>query len=310
MTATIAAPPPAALAPQTAWAAGSLNSRNGAQRLLFGQMHEDHEIERAAFAGKPRIFCISSAGDTAQVLASGGHQVVACDINPVQLAYAKQRVSGGPFVAGDAERAMQLTRRLMPLAGWRRAILREFLALADPAQQAAFWHAHLDTRRLCLGLDALLSSAALRLVYTPQLLSSLPPRFGEVLRARLARGFATHPNVANPYARALLLGEPIRVEPRPATFQRLEFILGDAAACLESLPPNSFDAFTLSNILDGAAPSYGRRLAQAVHRAAAPGALVVLRSFAEPPAGLAINHAARDRAMLWGVVDVRPARAF
>jgi hypothetical protein len=76
MTATVTAPP-LATAQQTAWAAGSLRSNNGPRRLLFGQMHEDPEIEREAFAGKPRVFCIASAGNTARHLANHGHQVVA-----------------------------------------------------------------------------------------------------------------------------------------------------------------------------------------------------------------------------------------
>jgi S-adenosylmethionine:diacylglycerol 3-amino-3-carboxypropyl transferase len=293
--------------PETAWQAGRLHSRSGPHRLLFGHIYEDVEIERAAFQGKRRVFCIASAGDTALKLAAT-HEVVACDINPAQLAYARRRAEGAPAETGDAERAMNFARTFMQLIGWSKDRIRTFLNLADVAEQISFWREHLNTRRFHIAFDALMSPAFLRAIYQPQLLTVLPPKVGAVLRSRLERTFAHHPNATNPYARALLLGECTN-DPPPKS-STIRFVPGDAASCLESSPAQSFDAFTLSNILDGADPSYRARLTQAIHRAATKDAFVVLRSFAEPPPNLTTNQAHRDRSILWGVVDVRKALEF
>ncbi len=292
---------------ETQWQSGRLGRAKGSHRLLFGHLHEDAEIERQAFQGNGRVFCIASAGCTAARLADE-HEIVACDINPVQLAYAERRARGAAAEVGDAERAMAFARFFMPLVGWRESVVRAFLSFSDITEQAAFWRAHLDTWRFRAGFDALMSPAILRAVYSPRFLSFLPANFGPVLRGRFERCFSLHTNATNPYARALLLGE-MNGEPWPKQ-PRVQFVLGDAASYLESCPAGFFEALTLSNILDGAEPSYRDRLTQAIRHASTEDALVVLRSFGEPPPDLVTNYAENDRSLLWGVVDVRPACSF
>jgi len=290
----------------TPWVRGRFDARAGPRRILFGRMYEDPSIELAAFRPGGRVFCIASAGCTAMAL-SARHDVVAIDINPHQLDYAAARLAGQPPVLGTAERVMGLMRTFAPLVGWTRSRLRAFVELDDPAVQLEVWRRELDTWRLRRAFDLMFSVTALRSVYASPFLEFLPRRLGAVLRARLERCFATHPNRTNPYARALLLGE-LQSEARPSG--PIALVQGDAAGWLEQQPAASFDGFTLSNILDGAGRDYRARLFAAVKRAAAPGATVVLRSFAEPGGTGRWNQAAADRSMLWGVVDVRPVEAL
>ncbi len=291
----------------TPWASGRLDSGSGPARVLFGRMYEDAAIERAAFKPGGRVFCIASAGCTAMSLASD-HEIVAVDINPAQIAYAARRISGAPMVRGTAEQLMRVGRALLPLAGWTSPMIHVFVGLDNLVTQREFWHAHLDTLRLRRGLDTLLSFTALRAVYAPRLLSALPRRFGSVMRARMERCFSNHPNRSNPWVRALLLGE-MSSDPSALAANGIALMQSDAAQYLEHVPAASFDGFTLSNILDGADDAYRTRLFRAITRAARPDAMVVLRSFAEPPEPMPTNRAADDRSMLWGIVDVRPVAA-
>jgi len=293
---------------KTIWQHGRFDARGGPSALLFGRMYEDAAVERAAFRPGGRVFCIASAGCTAIELAAA-HDVVGVDINRVQLAYAARRLDGEPAVRGVAERLMSFARAFAPAVGWSRQRIGAFLDFDDCAEQTAYWHRNLDTRRFRVAFDALLSLTALRAVYAARFLDFLPPRLGAVMRRRMLCCFARHENRANPYARALLAGELPDVTALEQA-KRIRLIHADAADFLEREPRGSFDGFALSNILDGADAAYEKRLIAAVKRAAAPNAVTVYRSFREPPQELPTNRAAVDRSMLWGIVDVRPAASL
>lgn len=294
--------------PATAWQNGHFRARAGPRKLLFGRMYEDAEIELSAFEPGGRIFCIASAGCTAMRL-TAYHTVVAVDINPVQLVYVQRQLGGGLVQRGSAEHILDFARTLAPLAGWNRRTVRAFLDLDDPEQQIVYWRRYLDTRRFRAAFAFLFSRLILRTVYSTAFLDCLPPKFGSVLRARMERCFAVHPNRTNPYAHSLLLGE-MRSTPNAPEPRDIQLECADAADFLERQPAGSFTGFSLSNILDGTNAEYQRRLLAAVQHAAAPGSMVVLRSFREPRCMRGTNHALEDRAMLWGVVDVLPASAL
>lgn len=295
--------------PVTAWQSGRFRAaRAGSRKLLFGCMYEDAEIELRAFEPGGRIFCIASAGCTAMRLAAS-HAVVAVDINPVQLAYVQERLGGAAIQCGSAERILAFARTLGPLAGWHRRTIRAFLDLDDPEQQILYWRRHLDTRRFRAAFSLLFSRIVLRSAYSAAFLNVLPPNFGTVLRSRMERCFMLHPNRNNPYAYALLLGD-MPTARDAAGVPQIQLRCADAVDFLEGQPAASFTGFSLSNILDGANPAYAKRLLAAVQHAATPEAMVVVRSFSEPQCATETNHAAEDRAMLWGVVDVRQTSAL
>ena len=293
----------------TPWLGGRFGDRGGPAELLFGRMHEDWGVEAEAFAPGARVFCIASAGCTAMALADRGHDVTAVDVNPAQVAYVRERLAGGAGREGRADRALTFMRRLAPLVGWTH--LRLFLELTDPDEQARFWDGRLDTWRLRWALRFAVHPWTLGLVYRPELVRALPVGFADALSHRLRRGLSRHPNRTNPYAWRLFLGEALlSTEPRAPRRGTVALACAEAASFLESGPPTAFDAFSLSNIFDGASPAYRERLRAAVRRAAAPGAKVVLRSFAQPAAADEEQAAARDRALLWGSVRVTPAESF
>ena len=289
----------------TPWQRGRLGIMRGRPKLLFGQMYEDAAVELSVFPQSGRVFTIASAGTTSMALSRRGLDVTAVDINPAQIEYVRGRLGGAAIRQGTADRLFAFGRTFLPFLGLSRTRLRKFLELDDPVRQTEYWHRHLDTARFHLGLKLLINRVMLRTVYDRTFLTVVPPRFDRVMRRRLERCFSNHPNRTNPYAWRLLLGvDPPGERPIAAVAERIELIQADAATYLESCGKQSFDGFTLSNILDGTEPAYRERLMAAVRRSARAGAVAVLRSFAEPAPGTAMEWAKRDRSMLWGSVGV------
>ena len=271
--------------------------------LVFSRMFEDWSLETRVFPPGGRVFSIASAGCTAMALAARGHDVTAVDVNPAQVAFVRARLQGAPLAEGSVDRFLSRVRRASPVIGWTTSMLREFLSLDDVDAQRMCWSSHLDTWRLRATLGGLLSPIMLRVFYPAPLVRAVPRGFAAILRHRLTRGFSTHPNRTNAYAWFLLLGESPRVS-LPAAAGTVNVVEADAAAYLESCPRGSFDAFTLSNILDAADVGYARRLHAAVEHAARPRAVIVMRSFAEPDSREEDEWARQDRALLWGAVKV------
>ena len=292
----------------TPWAAGRL-SLGRRPRVLFGRTYEDHAIELDAFPPAGRVLCIAAAGDMAAALVRAGHEVVAVDVNPAQLAYARSRLHGGPVRTGTAEQVMGAGRTAVQAAlpEWRPARLEPFLRLSDPGQQALWWRARLDTPALrMLAAAGLRPGGALALALRPAFRGVIPPRFDTVLLTRIARTVARHPNATNPWAWRFLAGRECPAhEDQPAAAEpaSVRFVHADVAAHLEACEPGRYDAVTLSNVLDGPGAAFRERLRRAVRHAVRPGGIMVLRSFREPASDP--GRARDDRSMVWGVVCVR-----
>ena len=289
------------------WRNGRLDGRPGRTTVLFGRMHEDWSIEVSLFPPGSRVLCIASAGCTALALAERGDRVTAVDINPAQIDYVRARLAGMPAKAGRVDLMLMKARRALRWLGWNEAKLRDFLTLGDPTEQMRFWRQELDGPLWRTALECALHPLVLRSAYAPGFLRALPDGFARVIRRRLERGWLLHANRTNPYAWHMLLGHG-PPEEGSSTIScghlKVNLICAEVAEYLEICTPASFDAFSLSNILDGADAQYRQRLLCAVRRAGAPEAVVVLRSFAEPKDKDEDSWAARDRALIWGSVRV------
>lgn len=248
-----------------------------ARRLVFGQMYEDVAVE-AAVLPPGRVLCVASGGSTPLALAADGWQVTAVDVNPAQVDYARARLAGAPYTAGSADRLLGLARSTVRLAGWRRADMERFCALTSPQAQVTFCGNAWTPGVSGWSLRAMLSRASAGPAAIEPFTSVVPVGFDAAIRRRLYSGWTRHPNAGNPFANRLLLSCAAAGR-GPVDRRAVRLECADLVDHLESGAPALFDGFSLSNVLDAAGPAYADRLMSAVRRAAAPGAVMVLRSF-------------------------------
>jgi len=279
---------------KTAWSSGRL-AGSGPPRLIFGRMYEDPGVEIRSLP-KGRVIAIASAGDVAFGLAAAGHEVVAIDVNPAQVEYARERMTGGPPRLGQADRYLAQAARALPLLGLPRDRLRRFFDLDDPRIQVAEWR-KLAGRRFRAALS-LAFGPALRLAYRSELASALPRGFAGELVSRLERGFGIHPNRSNPLAPALF-GLPTP----PVRAQAVDLQQAELLEYMRAQSTGSFDGFAFSNVTDGAPAGFRDELLTAARRIARPGAIAVLRTLGGPRGAQDVERAASDRALIWGGIE-------
>ncbi|WP_143103000.1 DUF3419 domain-containing protein [Agrococcus baldri] len=284
------------------------SSANPRQRLLHGWDWSDPGIELEELAPASRVLVSGGAGEMIAVLADAGHRVTVIGSNRNQLEYARRRVAGGAFEPGAAERLFDLGRGMIRAASpaWSRRRVRQFLQENDPIRASQAWKDRLDNRTLAsilktmLGPAGALSALVLRDFSTP-----IPPHFDEAIRGRIARALRKHAPRDNPYAWRLLLGEELPGHRLPRVdADAIGWVDAPLLDHLERVEPGTYDAITLSNVIDGADERWVRDLRKAAVRAVVPGGPIIARSFATTMDDDAAKRARRDRAMLWGSIVV------
>lgn len=278
-------------------------------RLLYGWDIEDERIELALLAPGSRVLAAAGAGELVAHLAAAGHEVVAVTANRVQLEYARRRSEGGAFEPGSAERVLDAGRSLIRAASpaWKRRRVRSLLSDASPQRVQQQWRRSFDNRTFRSVLHATMAPAGMLAAAVQRDFSTvLPAHFTDTVRARIDARLGMHPSPDNRFAWRLLAGEdPPGYAPPVAPAGSIAFEPSDALSHLESVAPGSYDAVTLSNVVDGTRADLVERMGRAAHRAVVPGGPVVVRSFAASADARASALADEDRSLIWGGIHVQ-----
>ena len=181
-----------------------------------------------------------------------------------------------------------------------RRATRALLRATGVEQQREIWHGLAHRRRFRALFRWALHPLVLRAFYGGALRQGLPLDLGEIVRGNIERSFTDFLVASNPYIIQLLRGGlapdpaqwPLALRPDcdrfdaiAARLDHLSLHPAEAAHFLENQPAGSVDFFALSNVIEAIGSQSARRLLRAVERAAAPGALICVRSItgARPP---------------------------
>ena len=203
-------------------------------------------------------------------------------------------LAGGLNRCGVIERVSRAIALALPLAFGARRVRRMF-AFRDLEKQRAYYRDSWDKSLWRAAFSFLLSAPILRLLYARGFTSQIPPRFASQIKSRVDEVFTRFPAATNAYLWQTFRGRvPLRDEAMPLYLQRENLAAvrenfssivlrhADAATYLEAQTASSIDFFALSNILEVTTVEYAQRLSRAVHRAAAPHAMLCLRSIFPP----------------------------
>ncbi len=210
-------------------------------------------------------------------------------------------LNGCGFVDGVLHHA---SRGLRWLIG-RRAV-RALLRAQSVEAQREVWRTLANRRRFNALFATALNPLVLRAFYGAALREGLPLDLGAHVQHNIERTLLQLPISSNPYIVSLLRGRlarepenwPIALRPDSfapinARLDNLTLTCADATSWLNAQDENSIDFFGLSNVVEAIESASAAALLRAVARAAAPGALVCVRTItgvsAAPVEGLTLD---------------------
>lgn len=212
---------------------------------------------------------------------------VASRLPPSTRAYWESHRPGlrqGVQRAGRVDRVMAAAAYLLRTFWARPGAVERLLSCADPQRQAELVRHDWSGPRWTWAFRLTLHPLLLRAIYGSRLTAELPPDFPALMQRRMEHFLSGFSARENPYLWQSLVGHdgPTLGAPYLREWGEVSFHHASVVDYLRERP-SAYDFFTLSNILEVAAPAEVTAVGQAVLHAARPGALICLRFIVPRP---------------------------